>query len=367
MLLAASGLQAQVQRSSFRLQGTIADRNLDSVSIEYLNDSAQFIQETKAVVGGKFQFNGFIDQPGFAYLLFIHKKEKLNRHEREAKRQLTYIQPGDLRLTTSADGILHIKGSPAQEDWNQLQSKVKPIQDALSENTKQAQNTAAISAARQQLNDEYYRFFITHPASFVTADRVIYFTSAYNLDSLKQLYSTMPPALQQSMGGKRLAAAIRSREAGLTGTPAFAFSVNDIDGKTLALSDFRGKYVLLDFWATWCAPCRKAMPHMIQLYDRYKDKNLVVIAVGDDDKNVAGWKAAIEKDGTGAFHHVLRGADITLTRKGLSNPRDLVEQYGVHALPTQFLIGPDGIIVGRFEGSNDIDNAIKTLLDKVIK
>jgi thiol-disulfide isomerase/thioredoxin len=367
MLSAALGLQTQAQRNTFRLQGTIADRNLDSVSIEYINDSVQFIHETKAVAGGKFQFDGFIDQPCFAYLLFIHKNEKLSRNEREAKRQLTYIQPGHLELTTGAYGILHIKGSPAQEDWNQLQSKVKPIQEALTESTKQEQSIAAISAARQQLHDTYYSFFITHPTSYVTADRVIYFTHAYNLDSLKQLYSAMPPGLQQSIGGRRLAAAIKSREAGLKGTPAFPFSVKDIDGKTLALSDFRGKYVVLDFWATWCAPCRKAMPHMIQLYDRYKDKNLVVIAVGDDDRNIAGWKAAIEKDRTGAFHHVLRGADITLTRKGIPNPRDLVEQYGVHALPTQFLIGPDGIIVGRFEGSNDIDNAIEAALANVIK
>ncbi len=344
-------LQGLAQEKQFRLTGDTKDVTLDSVSIEYINLSGKYTKEVVAAPDGKFSITGSIDQPSFSYLLFIHKGERMTSKEIEAKRNLVFLQPGEMLLSGEggADGLIHVSGSPSQDEWNALRTKTQPF-----------------ASDKAQLNRTYYDFFITHPNSYVTADRVMYFTSVFSLDTLKTIYAGMSAPIRESMGGRRLASVIRSREAGRIGTMAYVFAVKDKEGRDLSLADYRGKYVILDFWATWCAPCRKSMPHMVGLYNKYKDSGLTIIAVGDDDKNTAGWLAAIEKDGTGMFRHTLRGSREDLYRKGLPNPRDLDEQYGVQALPTQFLIDPDGRIIGRFSGGN-IEQELDDKLAKALE
>ncbi len=338
------------QEKQFRLTGDTRDSSLDSVSIEYIDLNGKYTKKVVPAPEGKFSITGQIDQPSFSFLLFIHKGEKMTSRDIEVKRNLVFIQPGEMHLSDEggADGLIHVSGSPSQEEWNGLKTKAQPYTS---------------DKARQ--NAVYYEFFITHPSSYVTADRVMYFTSVFSLDTLKAIYAGMSSPIRESMGGRRLASVIRSREAGRIGTMAYAFAVKDKDGKELSLADYRGKYVILDFWATWCAPCRKSMPHMVGLYNKYKDSGLAIIAVGDDDRNTAAWLAAIDKDGTGMFRHTLRGSREELYRKGLPNPRDLDEQYGVQALPTQFLVDPDGKIIGRFSGGN-IEQELDDMLAKTL-
>jgi thiol-disulfide isomerase/thioredoxin len=331
----------------FTLHGEIADTRLDSVSIEYINDQGKYIHEIIPAVNGKFSITGTISQPSFSFLLFKHKGEIISKRDAEIKRNLVYLEPGNMVINKEADqhGLVYIKGSKSQDEWNLLKGETRALEGVGGE--------PAIAANKAKINGIYYSFFISHPDSYVSSDRVMYFTGAFSLDSLKTIYQNFTPAVKESTGARRLAAAIKSREVGLPGTEAFQFVVKDRNAQNLALSDFKGKYILLDFWATWCVPCRKSMPDMILLYQKYKGQNFDIIAVGDDDKNVVNWSAAIDKDGTGSFHHVLRGSNIEMSRKGTPNPRDLGEQYGIRALPTKILINPDGKIIGRFDSSSE--------------
>lgn len=343
-------VESIAQEKQFRLTGDTKDAALDSVSIEYIDLNGKYTKDVVPTQEGRFSITGQIDQPSFSFLLFIHKGEKMTSKDIEVRRNLVFIQPGEMHLSDEggANGLIHISGSPTQEEWNGLKTKAQPF-----------------TSDKAELNRIYYEFFITHPNSYVTADRVMYFTSVFSLDTLKTIYAGMSSPIRESMGGRRLASIIRSREAGRVGTMAFAFAVKDKDGRDLSLADYKGKYVILDFWATWCAPCRKSMPHMVGLYNKYKDSGLALIAVGDDDRNPAAWLAAIDKDGTGMFRHTLRGSREELFRKGLPNPRDLDEQYGVQALPTQFLIDPNGRIIGRFSGGN-IEEELDDMLAKTV-
>jgi len=148
---------------------------------------------------------------------------------------------------------------------------------------------------------------------------------------------------------------------GVPGTMSSNFSAKDINGVPLSLSDFKGKYVLLDFWASWCVPCRKGNPHLLKLYSEYKDKGFEIIGISDDDTKPDAWRNAVEKDGIGVWKHVLRGLDIERVKKGdyKNHPGEISDsKYAIASLPTKILIDPTGKIIGRYGGEgggNDED------------
>lgn len=339
------------QEKSFVIYGNTNDLKLDSVLIQYINSQGKIVQESYPADQGKFTIKGLIAQPTFSYIIFKNKGEIIGRKETELKRTVAYLSPGTMIITKtipSASEFLEIQGSKTQEEWKELRQKTQGVTGA-------------------QLANISYDYFRSHPGSFVTADRIKFFTSVFSLDSIKLIYENFPVELKGSMDVKRLAAEIKSREVGIPGTRAYRFNVKDKDNKELSLESMKGKYVLLDFWATWCVPCRASMPHMISLNQKYKDKNFVLIGISDDDTNVRNWLLAIEKDGTAGWLQTLRGLDRQLYLQGVDNPRDLSQQYGVRSYPTKILIGPDGMIVGRYDSKNGSDEDLERFLANAFK
>ncbi|MNE72996.1 Thiol-disulfide oxidoreductase ResA [compost metagenome] len=121
--------------------------------------------------------------------------------------------------------------------------------------------------------------------------------------------------------------------------------------------------MLLDFWASWCAPCRKGNPHLISLYSKYKDKGLEIIGISDDDSNLAAWKKAVEQDKIGIWKHVLRG--LKRTSKGYDKSEDISEPYAIHSLPTKILVDKNGVIIGRYGGGGENDEAMDKKLAEI--
>ncbi|MFQ5901025.1 MAG: TlpA family protein disulfide reductase [Thermodesulfobacteriota bacterium] len=122
-------------------------------------------------------------------------------------------------------------------------------------------------------------------------------------------------------------------------TQAPEFVLPTIDGKLIAINDFRGKVVFINFWATWCIPCRKEMPSMERLHNRYKDKGLVILAVDvmEDTNTVQGFMD-----------------ELGLTFLALMDKKDEVSPlYSVYAIPTSYLIDKKGKIRGRAIGARD--------------
>jgi len=114
------------------------------------------------------------------------------------------------------------------------------------------------------------------------------------------------------------------------------FESSTIDGRTISLSDLRGKYVLIDFWASWCGPCRKENPKIVALYDKYKKKNFTILSVSLDE-DMTNWKSAIEKDGLSWPYHV---SDL----KGWKSA--VVPLYRIEGIPFTVLVNPNGRIIG---------------------
>jgi peroxiredoxin len=134
------------------------------------------------------------------------------------------------------------------------------------------------------------------------------------------------------------------------------FTLADAKGKRVKLSDFKGQYVFLDFWASWCAPCRKENPNVKTQYEKYKGNGFTVLSVSLDKPDAReAWLEAIQKDQIGMFTHV---SDL----KGFDSP--VAREYYVRSIPTNFLISPDGKFVNRNLYGESLNKALEKIFDK---
>ncbi|MES2809852.1 MAG: TlpA disulfide reductase family protein, partial [Bacteroidota bacterium] len=146
-------------------------------------------------------------------------------------------------------------------------------------------------------------------------------------------------------------------EAKVTAIGALApdFTQPDADGKLIKLSSFKGKYVLIDFWASWCGPCRAENPNVVKAYQKYKSKNFTILGVSLDRPNdKEGWLNAVKKDG-------LEWTQVS-DLKYWSNAAAAL--YYVQSIPANFLLDPNGKIIAKNLRGTDLDDKLAEVLAK---
>lgn len=221
---------------------------------------------------------------------------------------------------------------------------------------------------------EFYRkkrimkqtFVEEHPDSYVSLYALEENNGMYSADSYAVAYEKLSDRLKMTRAAQR----IRDRMAEwkkLTpaGTQAQDFTRKDQYGKTIKLSDYKGKLVILDFWGSWCGACRQSHPHLKQLYEAYKNKGLEIIAVANENvhgqktplnRSKAAWLAAIKKDGVNWIH--------VLNDEGTGD-MDIVKAYQVNSYPTKILLDKDGKVLLRISDilNVEIDELVKSILE----
>jgi peroxiredoxin len=226
---------------------------------------------------------------------------------------------------------------------------------------KHYRNTKVTGSASQDLYLEYQKLrgvkideFITqHPASLVSA-YVFYRFFSYRLtpDEIRSNITLLDSSLWNTQYVKTLQELVQTLELVNVGKPAPDFTLDTPDGNTVKFSDKLGKgYVLLDFWAAWCGPCRRENPNVVRVFNKYKDKGFDVVGVSLDHSKDA-WLKAIAKDSL-AWTHV---SDLKYWE---SEPAKL---YGVRAIPSNFLIDRDGVIVAKNLRGEDLDELLNKYL-----
>lgn len=325
----------------------------------YIYLSYEGHKDSSKIKKGAFHLEGNISQPCKASLHFTP-------HPVAEETRPFILDRGHLEITVKGKDLQGavIKGSVAEDEAEELNDIITQVQNnmallsakydkaedawekAVSANlSEQVQDSLAaiVSAIHDQLNNRIpqikLHFIATHPDSYISALQLRSFVQVLPLDTLQQLYNGLTPRIRESDPGKEIANEIRMITAASPGNEAPDFKAVDINNKPLQLSSFRGNVVLLDFWASWCVPCREGNPHLITLFNKYKSKGFTIIGIADDDQQQAAWHKAVEKDKIGIWHHVLRG-------KG--KKADLGHKYTIYSLPTKILVDKNGVILGRY-------------------
>lgn len=154
-------------------------------------------------------------------------------------------------------------------------------------------------------------------------------------------YNSFTPAVQESPFADGILKKIQARKSTEPGSVAPDFTLKNPEGQDVTLSSFRGQYVLLDFWASWCVPCRKSMPSMKEIYAKYHDKGFEIIGISNDNK-VDAWKKAIEEDQTPWVHTIDEFP-------GRGETAIVIGKYRVPSLPTYILLDKEGVVVATLE------------------
>lgn len=331
--------------------------------------------DSALVTDGKFEFSDSIFYSATSAYVCIGDPKMLV--SRDDMKQI-YIEPGTMTMLILNGDIkeLTLTGSQTQDEFVAFSEKTKDIYDqlmAFNEIYYQVENRDSINELMEPLSEEYQKmhkqFIKDNPNSCLSAEFLTRFADEMDYDELKEAYETLTSRAKNTEDGESIAKTLNILESLQPGKPAPIIAKDDLDGNPFSMADLKGKVILLDFWASWCKPCRASNPHVLEVYKKYHDKGLEIVFVGDNDSNPDELRKAIEEDGVNleGMHHLLRGlktlkdADGHFT--GYDRSEDVTEAYNIHYIPTKYVIDREGNIVGK--AGEDEEDSLEAMLEKL--
>ncbi|MEE1900126.1 TlpA disulfide reductase family protein [Flavobacterium rakeshii] len=359
--------------NEFKIVGTVStDFNGQKVYLaKTINEEVMDKLDSTTVKNGKFTFSGVADKPEQRLIYF---EDKLMDGQ-----IALYTEKGNITVNVNSEDIpKSVVGGTLNNNalaklnviLIEVGKKEQAFKDEHMDNFNKAKSEGDVetqnrivneySKLTKEYNKKYIAFIKENPNSLICAELfpIILKDQDAKAKDLKPVYDKMGPEPKSTQMGQKveeylnqMLASEKAMEATEIGKTAPDFSAATPNGKTLSLNQAKGKVTIIDFWASWCGPCRKENPNVVAMYNELHDKGLNIIGVSLD-KDDAKWKGAIEKDNL-TWQHIsnLQGWD-----------EPIAVQYGVTSIPATVILDKNGVIVARNLRGEELKAKVKELL-----